>query len=162
VASASPLSEKVETVRQLEKSGIAAVVMYSLFEEQSIHESLEIVPNLVLSTSQELRMPLRWIALLYGHIQADFALTTGIHTTEDVLKAMMAGANVAMMASELLKNGPARTTEILAELESWMTEHDYDSIKQMQGSMSAQAMREPHALRRSNYIKMLNSFKYLP
>lgn len=74
MASASPLSEKVETVRQLEKSGIAAVVMYSLFEEQSIHESLEIVPNLVLSTSQELRMPLRWIALLYGHIQADFAL----------------------------------------------------------------------------------------
>ena len=107
-------------------------------------------------------MPLRWIALLYGHIQADFALTSGVHTAEDVLKAMMAGARVAMMASELLERGPGRAAEILAELERWMIEHEYESIKQMQGSMSAQAMREPHALRRSNYIKVLNSFKYLP
>jgi len=149
--------------RRLVEAGADGLVLFNRFYQPDFDlEELEIVPNLVLSTSQELRMPLRWIALLYGHIQADFALTTGIHTTEDVLKAMMAGANVAMMASELLKNGPVRTTEILAELESWMTEHDYDSIKQMQGSMSAQAMREPHALRRSNYIKVLNSFKYLP
>lgn len=149
--------------RRLVEAGADGLVLFNRFYQPDFDlEELEIVPNLVLSTSQELRMPLRWIALLYGHIQADFALTTGIHTAEDVLKTMMAGANVAMMASELLKHGPGRVAEILAELEHWMTEHEYESIKQMQGSMSAQAMREPHALRRSNYIKVLNSFKYLP
>jgi dihydroorotate dehydrogenase (fumarate) len=149
--------------RRLVEAGADGLVLFNRFYQPDFDlEELEIVPNLVLSTSQELRMPLRWIALLYGHIQADFALTTGIHTAEDVLKTMMAGANVAMMASELLKHGPGRVAEILAELEHWMTEHEYKSIKQMQGSMSAQAMREPHALRRSNYIKVLNSFKYLP
>jgi len=149
--------------RRLVEAGADGLVLFNRFYQPDFDlEELEIVPNLVLSTSQELRMPLRWIALLYGHVQADFALTTGIHTAEDVLKTMMAGANVAMMASELLKHGPGRVAEILAELEHWMTEHEYESIKQMQGSMSAQAMREPHALRRSNYIKVLNSFKYLP
>jgi dihydroorotate dehydrogenase (fumarate) len=149
--------------RRLVEAGADGLVLFNRFYQPDFDlEELEIVPNLVLSTSQELRMPLRWIALLYGHVQADFALTTGIHTAEDVLKTMMAGANVAMMASELLKHGPGRAAEILAELEHWMTEHEYESIKQMQGSMSAQAMREPHALRRSNYIKVLNSFKYLP
>jgi dihydroorotate dehydrogenase (fumarate) len=149
--------------RRLVEAGADGLVLFNRFYQPDFDlEELEIVPNLVLSTSQELRMPLRWIALLYGHVQADFALTTGIHTAEDVLKTMMAGANVAMMASELLKHGPGRVAEILAELEHWMTEHEYESIKQMQGSISAQAMREPHALRRSNYIKVLNSFKYLP
>ena len=149
--------------RRLAEVGADGLVLFNRFYQPDFElEELEIVPNLILSTSQELRMPLRWIALLYGHIQADFALTSGIHTAEDVLKAMMAGARVAMMASELLKRGPGRAAEILAELECWMIEHGYESIKQMQGSMSAQAMREPHALRRSNYIKVLNSFRYLP
>ncbi|MCJ7584329.1 MAG: dihydroorotate dehydrogenase-like protein [Anaerolineales bacterium] len=149
--------------RRLAEVGADGLVLFNRFYQPDFElEELEIVPNLILSTSQELRMPLRWIALLYGHIQADFALTSGIHTAEDVLKAMMAGARVAMMASELLKRGPGRAAEILAALECWMIEHGYESIKQMQGSMSAQAMREPHALRRSNYIKVLNSFRYLP
>ncbi len=149
--------------QRLVAAGADGLVLFNRFYQPDFDlEELEIVPNLSLSTSQELRMPLRWISLLYGRIQTDFALTTGIHTAEDVLKAMMAGANVAMMASELLAHGPGRAAEILNDIEHWMTDHEYESIQQMRGSMSAQAMHEPHALRRSNYIKVLNSFKYLP
>lgn len=149
--------------QRLVEAGADGLVLFNRFYQPDFDlEELEIVPNLSLSTSQELRMPLRWISLLYGRIQTDFALTTGIHTAEDVLKAMMAGANVAMMASELLEHGPGRAAEILNDIERWMTDHEYESIQQMRGSMSAQAMHEPHALRRSNYIKVLNSFKYLP
>lgn len=149
--------------QRLVEAGADGLVLFNRFYQPDFDlEELEIVPNLSLSTSQELRMPLRWISLLYGRIQTDFALTTGIHTAEDVLKAIMAGANVAMMASELLEHGPGRAAEILNDIEHWMTDHEYESIQQMRGSMSAQAMHEPHALRRSNYIKVLNSFKYLP
>ncbi|MDP2976385.1 MAG: dihydroorotate dehydrogenase-like protein [Anaerolineales bacterium] len=149
--------------QRLVEAGADGLVLFNRFYQPDFDlEELEIVPNLSLSTSQELRMPLRWISLLYGRIQTDFALTTGIHTAEDVLKAIMAGANVAMMASELLAHGPGRAAEILNDIEHWMTDHEYESIQQMRGSMSAQAMHEPHALRRSNYIKVLNSFKYLP
>jgi dihydroorotate dehydrogenase (fumarate) len=144
-------------------AGANGLVLFNRFYQPDFDvDELEVFPNLVLSTSDELRLPLRWIALLYGQINADFALTTGVHTARDVFKAMMAGASVAMMASELLKNKPRRVAEILAEMENWMVEHDYESIQQMKGSMSAQTTREPHALRRSNYIKVLSSFKYLP
>ena len=107
-------------------------------------------------------MPLRWVALLYGQIKADFAITSGVHTSEDVLKSMMAGASAAMMASELLKNGIKRIPEILSGMEMWMEANEYKSVTQMKGSMSAQSVRQPGALRRSNYIKVLNSFRYLP
>lgn len=148
---------------RLVEAGADGLVLFNRFYQPDIDlEELEIHPNLVLSTSQELRLPLRWIALLHGRVETDFALTTGIHTAEDVLKAMMVGARVAMMASELLKRGPGRVTEILTDVENWMKAHDYSSIKQMQGSMSGKATHDPHALRRSNYIKELNSFKLLP
>ena len=137
--------------------------MFNRFYQPDIDlEKMEVTPSLTLSTSSELRMPLRWIALLYGQIKADFAITTGVHTSEDVLKSMMAGASTAMMASELLKNGIKRIPEILSEMEKWMEANEYKSITQMKGSMSAQAVRQPGALRRSNYIKVLNSFRYLP
>lgn len=148
---------------RLVDAGADGLVLFNRFYEPDIDlEKLEICPNLVLSTSQELSMPLRWIALLYGRVETDFALTTGVHTAEDVLKAMMAGARVAMMASELLKNGTGRVTEILADMEKWMKAHDYTSIKQMQGSMSEKSTHDPHGLRRSNYIKVLNSYTSLP
>jgi dihydroorotate dehydrogenase (fumarate) len=148
---------------RLVEAGADGLVLFNRFYQPDFDlEELEICPNLVLSTSQELRMPLRWIALLHGRVKTDFALTTGVHTAEDVLKSMMAGARVAMMASELLKNGSGRVTEILADMEHWMKAHDYTSIKQMQGSMSEKSTHNPHALRRSNYIKVLNSYKSLP
>ncbi|MFH2104386.1 MAG: dihydroorotate dehydrogenase-like protein [Chloroflexota bacterium] len=150
-------------MRNLVTAGADGLVLFNRFYQPDFDlEALEVVPSLVLSTSRELRMPLRWIALLYGQVDADLALTTGVHTAEDALKAMMAGASVAMMASELLANGPGRAGEILAEIKTWMETHEYESIQQMKGSMSAQAVREPHALRRSNYIKVLNSFGHLP
>jgi len=150
-------------MRRMVEAGADGLALFNRFYQPDFDlEALEVVPNLVLSTSQELRMPLRWVALLYGQIKADFALTTGVHTAEDVLKAMMAGASVVMMASELLQNGLGRVTEILADIERWMETHEYESIRQMRGSMSAQAVRAPHDLRRSNYMKVLNSFRYLP
>jgi dihydroorotate dehydrogenase (fumarate) len=148
---------------RLVDAGADGLVLFNRFYEPDIDlEKLEICPNLVLSTSQELSMPLRWIALLYGRVETDFALTTGVHNAEDVLKAMMAGARVAMMASELLKNGTGRVTEILADIEKWMKAHDYTSIQQMQGSMSEKSTHDPHGLRRSNYIKVMNSYTSLP
>lgn len=150
-------------LQKLIDAGADGLVLFNRFYQPDFDiEELEIVPNLTLSTSAELRMPLRWIALLHNQVETDFALTTGIHTAEDVLKAMMAGAKVAMLASELLQHGPKRVAELLEEIKKWMTSHDYKSIQQMQGSLSAQATRDTRALRRSNYIKVLNAYKYIP
>ena len=145
------------------EAGANGLVLFNRFYQPDLDlEALEVVPNLVLSTSQELRLPLRWIAILYGRLQADLALTSGIHTAEDVLKAMMAGASVAMLASELLQNGIDRVPVLLAEVEKWMTEHEYESIQQMRGSLSQKSIQEPAAFERANYMKVLNSFKSLP
>ncbi|HRQ32666.1 MAG TPA: dihydroorotate dehydrogenase-like protein, partial [Anaerolineales bacterium] len=100
--------------------------------------------------------------ILYGKVNADFALTSGVHTYADVLKAMMAGAKVAMMASGLLQFGEELIGSILSYLEAWMKARDYESIKQMQGSMSQSSVREPEAFERANYMKVLNSFHTLP
>ena len=149
--------------RRLVTAGADGLVLFNRFYQPDFDlEELEVVPNLVLSTSQELRLPLRWIALLSDRVETDFALTTGVHTAEDALKAMMAGAKVAMMASELLHNGVERVRHILADMKVWMKEHEYESIRQMQGSMSQKATNDPYALRRSNYIKVLSSYKDLP
>jgi dihydroorotate dehydrogenase (fumarate) len=116
-----------------------------------------------LSTSHNLLLPLRWIAILYGRINADFALTSGVHTAYDVLKAMVAGASVAMMTSALLATGTSHLTCILDDLREWMEEHEYESISSMKGSMSQQAVADPAAFERANYMKALNSFNlYLP
>jgi dihydroorotate dehydrogenase (fumarate) len=106
-----------------------------------------------------MRLPLRWISILHGKVNADFALTSGVHTANDVLKSMMAGAKVAMMASNLLHNGNQVIPSMLTELETWMKEREYVSIKQMQGSMSQKSVKEPAAFERANYMKVLNSFR---
>ncbi len=150
-------------LRQFADAGADGLVLFNRFYQPDFDlEEFDVVPNLKFSTSDEMRMPLRWIALLYGQLQADFALTTGIHTGIDAVKAVMAGANVAMMASELLKKGPGRVTEVLAEFTAWMDENEYDSVEQMRGSMSARAIGKTNVLRRANYIQTLNSFRYLP
>lgn len=149
--------------KRLADAGAKGLVLFNRFYQPDFDlENLEVVPNLVLSTSRALRLPLRWIAILYGRINTDFALTSGVHTTEDVLKAMMAGASVAMMTSELLQNGLGRIPEILVNVEKWMEEREYKSIRQMKGSLSQQSVREPAAFERANYMKALNSFKTLP
>ncbi len=149
--------------RRLVEAGADGLVLFNRFYQPDLDlEELEVVHTLDLSTSAEVRLPLRWIAILYGKINADLALTSGVHTSNDVLKAMMAGAQVAMIASALLWNGSLqRVQEILNHTETWMQEHDYESIKQMQGSMSQKSVKDPIAFERANYMKVLNSFREL-
>jgi len=141
------------------EAGANGLVLFNRFYQPDFDlEELEVIPNLELSTPHELRLPLRWIAILYGRIAADFALTSGVHTAQDVLKAMMAGANVAMMTSTLLQNGTGRLMHIINDLQEWMETHEYESITQMRGSMSQRAVADPAAYERANYMKALNSF----
>ena len=145
--------------RRLVDAGANGLVLFNRFYQPDFDlEALEVTPHLVLSTSQELRLPLRWIAILYGKLQADLALTTGVHTAEDALKAVMAGASVAMTTSALLRQGPGVISAILDGMQTWMVEHEYESIQQMKGSMSQGAVAEPAAFERANYMKVLNSF----
>lgn len=140
--------------------GADALVLFNRFYQPDFDlDQLEVVPHLVLSNTYELRLPLRWVAILYGRVQTDFAITSGIHTHIGVLKAMMAGAKVAMMASELLQNGVRRIGEIENEMRVWMEEHEYDSVEMMQGSMSQQYVAEPAAFERANYMKVLKSWR---
>lgn len=151
--------------KRLSEAGANGLVLFNRFYQPDFDlEELEVVPRLILSTSQELRLPLRWIAILYGRVPVDFALTTGIHTAADVLKGVMAGASVCMSASALLKFGIEYAADILEGVQVWMEEHEYESIKQMKGSMSQQAVADPTAFERANYIKVLSSydFRYTP
>lgn len=144
------------------EAGANGLVLFNRFYQPDFDlEALEVVPNLVLSTPHDVRLPLRWIAILYGRINADLALTGGIHNAQNILKAMMAGANVAMMASTLLTHGIDRLTYLLRTLQEWMEQHEYESISQMRGSMSQRAVADPAAFERANYMKELNSFNLL-
>jgi dihydroorotate dehydrogenase (fumarate) len=144
----------------LAAAGADALVLFNRFYQPDFDlQNLEVVPHLVLSTSNDLRLPLRWVAILYGRIPVDFAITSGVHTHEDVLKAMMAGANVAMLASELLEHGVDRIGEILQDMAGWMEANEYESVAQMRGSMSQRHVAEPAAFERANYMKVLNSFR---
>jgi dihydroorotate dehydrogenase (fumarate) len=147
--------------RRLVEAGADGLVLFNRFYQPDLDlEELEVVPSLVLSNSRELRLPLRWIAILYGRVQADLALTSGVHTAEDVLKATMAGASVTMLASALLKYGPEHGSHILAELEQWMELKEYESIVQMRGSMSQKAVAKPAAFERANYMRVLSSYEH--
>jgi dihydroorotate dehydrogenase (fumarate) len=146
--------------RRIVEAGANGLVLFNRFYQPDFDlNELKIVPSLDLSTSAELRLPLRWISILHGKINADFALTSGVHTANDVLKSMMAGAKVTMMASNLLQNGEQVIPSILTDLETWMKEREYVSIKQMQGSMSQKSVKEPAAFERANYMNVLNSFR---
>ena len=149
--------------KRLVDAGADGLVLFNRFYQPDFDlDELEIVHSLDLSTSSDLRLPLRWISILHGKVNTDFALTSGVHSYTDVLKAMMAGAKVAMMASSLLHGGEQVIGPMLSELEAWMQEHEYESIKQMQGSMSQTSVKEPAAFERANYMKVLNSFRTLP
>jgi dihydroorotate dehydrogenase (fumarate) len=148
---------------QFANAGAGALVLFNRFYQPDLDiERLEVRPHLVLSESSEMRLPLRWIAILYGRIPLDLALTSGVHTFEDVLKGIMAGANVTMMASELLRHGIGRIGVVLDELHHWMGLHEYESIRQMRGSMSQRHVNEPTAFERANYMKELQSWRRDP
>ncbi|MGA3212878.1 MAG: dihydroorotate dehydrogenase-like protein [Terriglobales bacterium] len=145
--------------RHLDMSGADGLVMFNRFYQPDFDlENLEVVPTLQLSRSNELRLRLTWVALLYGKIKADMAVTGGVHTAEDVVKCMMAGARVAMTTSALLEHGISYLRPLIADLHDWLEQHEYESITQMQGSMSAKSVRNPSAFERGNYMKVLSSY----
>ncbi len=151
------------SAKELCKAGADGLVLFNRFYQPDFDlDGLEVVPHLVLSKSDELRLPLRWIAILYGQIETDFALTSGVHNHKDVLKGLMAGANITMMTSELLKKGVGRIDEILAKLTKWMEKRDYESVNQLQGSMSMKHVADDDAFERANYMKVLQSWKEDP
>lgn len=153
-------SSTANMAKRLVDRGVNGLVFFNRFYQPDFDlETLEVVPRLVLSNSDELRLPLRWVAILYGRLLVDFAITSGIHGAQDVVKGLMAGAKVTMMASELLQNGIRRIKQILDELAIWMDEHEYESVAQMIGSMSQQHCAEPAAFERANYMKMLASYQ---
>lgn len=156
-------SSTASMAAKLVEAGANALVMFNRFYQPDFDlEMLEVVPRVSLSsvnTPHALRLPLRWVAILFGQVDVDFAITSGVHTHEDVLKGVMAGANVTMMASELLRNGVGRIEEIVEDVKVWMEENEYISIEQMRGSMSQKNVAEPAAFERANYMKVLHSWR---
>jgi dihydroorotate dehydrogenase (fumarate) len=152
-------SSMANMARRLVEAGADGLVLFNRFYQPDIDiEELKVRANVELSTSAELRLPLRWIAILKGRIDASLAGTTGVHTAADVIKLVMAGADVAMSASALLHQGPAWLGTVRAEMTAWMEEHEYDSIEQMKGSLSQAAAEDPAAFERANYMESLITF----
>ena len=148
---------------RLDDAGANGLVLFNRFYQPDIDlDTLEVTPNVILSTPHALRLPLRWIAILHGRVRASLAATSGIHTGVDVLKMLMAGADVTMMCSALLKHGAHHIAKTLQEVSHWMEEHEYASIQQMKGSMSQKSIADPSAFERANYMKALQSFRPLP
>lgn len=144
--------------RRLDEAGANALVMFNRFYQPDIDlETLEVVPNLVLSTPHAMRLPLRWIAVMFGQVKASLAGASGIATGKDVLKMMMVGADVVQVCSVLLRKGIKELSVMLKDMKTWMEEKEYDSIEQMKGSMSQRSCREPAAFERANYMKTLQS-----
>jgi len=145
--------------KQLDAAGANGLVLFNRFYQPDFDiESLEIVPSLTLSRPQELLLRLHWVAILYGWVKADLAVTGGVHSAEDVLKSVMAGAHVAMMTSALLQHGIDHVASVLAHLVRWMEKHEYESINQMRGSMSQRSVEDPAAFERGNYMRVLSSY----
>ena len=147
---------------RLVRHGADGLVLFNRFYQPDFDlENLQVSPRLVLSNSDDLRLPLRWVAILFDRLKADLAITSGIHNSQDVIKGLMAGAKVTMMASELLQNGVRRVGQVLNELVTWLQEHEYESVAQMIGAMSQKHCAEPAAFERANYMKMLQSYRPL-
>ena len=144
---------------RLAKAGASGLVLFNRFLQPDIElEELEVAPHLVLSSSDELRLALRWIAILRGRVGVSLAATGGAHTPDDVLKLLLAGADCVMLASSLLTQGPAHVGTLVRGVQAWMTERDYSSVAQMKGSLSQQSCPDPDAFERANYMKALHSY----
>jgi dihydroorotate dehydrogenase (fumarate) len=155
-------SSTANMANRLAGHGADGLVLFNRFYQPDFDlENLEVTPRLVLSDSNDVRLPLRWVAILYGHVKADLAITSGIHTSQDVIKGLMAGAKVTMMASELLQNGVRRIAQVLNEVAAWLNEREYESVMQLIGAMSQKHCAEPAAFERANYMKMLQSYRPL-
>jgi len=134
-------------------------VLFNRFYQPDINlESMQVTPRILLSTSQAMRLPLRWIAILYGRVEADFAATGGIHEPYDIAKMLLAGASVTMLCSVLLRRGIEYLPVLERSFTRWMEEHGFDSVREMQGNMSQRNCPDPAAFERAHYIRSLQSF----
>jgi dihydroorotate dehydrogenase (fumarate) len=148
---------------ELDRAGADSLVLFNRFYQPDFDiEELNVIPKLTLSRPEELLLRLHWVAILYGDVRADLAVTGGVHSAEGVLKSIMAGAQVAMTTSALLAKGIAHLTTIQNDLIRWMEQHEYESIRQMRGSLSRRAVPDPSAFERGNYIKTLSSYTLRP
>jgi dihydroorotate dehydrogenase (fumarate) len=153
------LSAPAHMAHQLGEAGVRGLVLFNRFYQPDFDlEELEVVPALNLSGPVTLRLRLRWAAIIHGHTSADLAITGGVHSGTDVVKCMMAGACVSMVASAVLKHGPGYVRTILDELTAWLDTHEYDSVRLMQGSMSLRSCADPAAFERANYMRVLRSY----
>jgi dihydroorotate dehydrogenase (fumarate) len=145
--------------KRLDKAGANGLVLFNRFYQPDIDlESLEVKPNILLSTPMAMRVPLRWIALLYGKLGANLAGTSGVHRASDVLKMLMAGADVTMMCSALIRHGVRQLSVVERDLVAWMEEHEYSSVTQLKGSLSQKNCAEPSAFERAQYMKAISQF----
>jgi dihydroorotate dehydrogenase (fumarate) len=147
---------------RLEDAGADGLVLFNRFYQPDIDlEELEIRPNVLLSTPQALRLPLTWIGILFGRLRASLAATGGVHNAEDIVKLLMVGANVTMVCSSLMRHGVNHLRHLERELRDWMEEHEYESVAQMQGSMSQLRCPDPGAFERAQYMRAVKGMQHI-
>jgi dihydroorotate dehydrogenase (fumarate) len=152
-------SAMANMAKHVDNTGADGLVLFNRFYQPDFDiETQEIVPTLALSSSQELLLRLHWVAILFGNVSASLAVTGGVHTAQDVLKSMMAGAHVVMITSALIQNGVEHASRVLKDVSQWMEEREYESIRQMRGSMSRRSVPNPSAYDRGNYMRVLSSY----
>jgi dihydroorotate dehydrogenase (fumarate) len=155
-------SNLANVAKRLDVAGADGLVLFNRFYQPDIDlEELELRPNVLLSTPQALRLPLTWIGILYGRLRASLAATSGVHGAEDVIKLLMVGANVTMLCSALLRNGVNHLRHIERELRDWMEAHEYESVQQMQGSMSQIRCPDPGAFERAQYMRAVKGMQHV-
>jgi dihydroorotate dehydrogenase (fumarate) len=153
-------SSTANIAKQLDDAGASALVLFNRFYQPDIDiENRKIARTLSLSNPWEMRLPLRWIGILHGQVNASLAATTGVHSATEIVKYLMAGADVTMSTSALLKNGIGHITTMLKDLEQWLDAHEYGSVEEIKGSMDQGSVSDPAAFERANYIKILEKYK---
>ncbi len=154
-------SNMASIARQLDDAGANALVLFNRFYQPDINlNELEVMPQVDLSTSADMRIPMRWIAILKDKVKADLAATSGIHSGEDAIKMLMVGANATMVCSALLKHGIFYLRTMVEQMENWLEAKDYESVMQMQGSMSQSKIGNPADFERAQYMRALNNYKF--
>ena len=155
-------SNLANMAKRLDQLGTDGLVLFNRFYQPDIDlEELEIKPNVLLSSPQELRLPLTWIGILYGRVRASLAATTGVHNPEDVIKLLMVGADVTMLCSALLRHGIGHLRHVEQGVRKWMEEHEYESVQQLQGSMSQLRCPDPGAFERAQYMRAVKSLEHV-
>ncbi|GAB4278166.1 MAG: dihydroorotate dehydrogenase-like protein [Candidatus Promineifilaceae bacterium] len=146
--------------QQLDNTGVDGMVLFNRFYQPDFDvESRVVIPSLTLSERSELRLRLRWAAILYNRIKADIAITGGVHTVEDVVKSVLAGAKTVMLASVLLRHGIEYLQELESGLHAWLDAHEYESLAELCGKLSQTAVKDPVAFERANYMRVLKTYK---